>query len=213
MPLRHRPDVDRADWFVRSEAVWETLATLGPPGLEAYARVPTVLGLSDTEVMADVLAVLARHTGTPDQAWFGLWDGWGDLYGGRQLEQSFDFSSDLGRIFSPPRPQDRPAFAPDVLDGPRVDVGHRSYLLFSGPLSAAGDWGARPVAPGWPRRSISVPNLAWPEDRAWFVASDVDADWIGVGGPASAVDAVLAVHRLQARRATYGPHPSGWGPS
>ncbi|MEO7398218.1 MAG: hypothetical protein ABIW84_06615, partial [Ilumatobacteraceae bacterium] len=90
MPLRPLTDVSPADWFVRTK-----VRELGPPGFEVYARVlhPWLESATDTateradgylpdDELAALCDVLARHTGTPGQCFFGLWDGYGDIYGG-----------------------------------------------------------------------------------------------------------------------------------
>jgi hypothetical protein len=53
----------------------------------------------------------------------------------------------------------------------------RSYYLLSGPVRAATDI-VDPAAPDeWQR-----PDLFWPDDRAWFVATDVDFYSLYIGG-------------------------------
>lgn len=208
--LRHRTDISAARWVADSAVLWSTVASLGPPGFEAYVRLPTVIGRSEHEVIADLRPLLAASTSRSDDVTCALWDGWGDLYDGREIERAFDFEARLARPFRSKPPAARPAFAPDVLEGPRLHLGERSYLLFGGPLAEAGEWGARPVAAGWPRRTISAPNLMWPADRAWCVALDPENDWCGVGGDQSLIDAILADPSRAARRATYGPHPAAW---
>jgi len=60
---------------------------------------------------------------------------------------------------------------------PRFDLPDRSYYLLAGPVSAvthvrdpgsAGDW--------------RNPDLFWPDDRRWFVATDVDFWSLYIGG-------------------------------
>jgi hypothetical protein len=42
------------------------------------------------------------------------------------------------------------------------------------------------------------PNIWWPADRAWCVASGIDLPWTYVGGPRGLIDAVLADNRIEA---------------
>lgn len=72
---------------------------------------------------------------------------------------------------------------PDVLD-----LENRVYLVARGPLTLALDIGWDAFAP--PRNS-EPPNLLWPADRAWFVASDTDLDSTYFGGSAALVEALL----------------------
>ncbi len=61
-------------------------------------------------------------------------------------------------------------------------------LLLRGPLNAAGAvdrWG-------------EPPNVWWPEDRAWCVASEIDLMSTYVGGSASCVAALLADEDIEA---------------
>jgi hypothetical protein len=79
---------------------------------------------------------------------------------------------------------------------PTLDLPHRRYHLFAGPIEAA-------------RTSYSVipfahqsANLWWPADRAWCVATEVDFAWTYVGGTRAVVDALLADPRLDAIETT-----------
>lgn len=212
MTLRHEPDVSHAAWFVGADADWRTLATQGPPGFEAYATVRYDTGeaehyRSDDLVMAAVVNLAAQHTRTPDDVFFGLWDGWGEL-------------TDPGRVYSvvranwlrdlwfqPTPPRNTPAFDDDVAAGPRVDLhDDRAYLLFRGPAASVGQWGARPFAPDLDR-TLPPASITWPADRAWFIASDVDPEWLCVGGSHAMIAAVLAHPDLDAEPATYGDQP------
>jgi len=40
--------------------------------------------------------------------------------------------------------------------------------------------------------------LWWPQDRAWFVASEIDLAWTYVGGPAGPISQLLAETRIEA---------------
>jgi hypothetical protein len=81
---------------------------------------------------------------------------------------------------------------PEILDGPKLRLPGRDYFLFTGPLGAALQLGD----PGgiWSKS----PNLYWPEDHSWCVATEIDFDSTLVGGSRDLVDAVLAHQRLEA---------------
>ena len=66
---------------------------------------------------------------------------------------------------------------------PRLVLPNRTYLMFEGPLEAVMDlvFGD----PGQP------PNIWWPGDRAWCVATDIDAHSTYVGGSRECVAALL----------------------
>ena len=79
------------------------------------------------ELLRILCAALARHTSTPESCWLCLWDGHGWLHG----SPSVAIMSNHGSI---PVPS---AFPAEVLEGPRVRLPGRDYLLFAGPLAAA----------------------------------------------------------------------------
>jgi hypothetical protein len=129
----------------------------------------------DAAVLAELLRPL---TSTPEQCWFGLWDGYG-------WENASLMTSEGGSSVLPdPVPG-------SVRNDPRIHLPNRDYLLYSGPVEAAResvhltDWG-------------QTPNLWWPEDRAWFVASEIDLAWTHVGGSAGMVEALVSDSRIEA---------------
>jgi hypothetical protein len=79
-------------------------------------------------------------------------------------------------------------------DGPRVELPGRNYVLFVGPL------GALPCL--MDAQDDHSPNLWWPDDRAWCVATEIDLAWTYVGGSAALISDVLANPRLEAQPAS-----------
>jgi hypothetical protein len=77
-------------------------------------------------------------------------------------------------------------------DVPRVKTPGRSYLLYRGPLDAVTSfhW-------DWLWQS---PNLWWPDDRAWCVATEIDLPETYVGGSGACVDRILVDDQLEAMR-------------
>ena len=76
--------------------------------------------------------------------------------------------------------------------GSRVRAPGRDYLLFRGPLDAImafleGD------GPFWG----DSPNIWWPDDRAWCVATDIDLYDTYVGGSQECIEAVLSSPDLE----------------
>ena len=72
----------------------------------------------------------------------------------------------------------------------------RDYLLFTGPLAAT-------LELGWDGPGgffAQSPNLFWPEDRAWCVATEIDLAATLVAGSEPLVGELLADPRLDARR-------------
>ncbi len=209
MSLRPLADVSVADWFAGDGSPLPL--ERGPAGFESYARVlhsdmgdgERYEGHLVDELLAALVAALARHTSTPGECYFGLWDGYGDIYGGDAVGFLTAFSGPMkwpGRIFTKekPPPPVPPAFAPEVLAGPRLTYAH-DYLLFTGTLAEAGQWGAVGYGHGVPR-NINSPNLMWPADRAWFVTTSIDSSWTGVGGSSELVGELLGDPRLEVVR-------------
>ncbi len=215
MPLRPLADHSAADWIRDAHE-------LGPAGFESYARVlhPWTDGAEGSErvdghLPADELSalcdVLARHTATPDRCFFALWDGYGEIYGGESVAFLTAFTGPApwpSRAFRQPRPKEPPppAFDASVMAGPRLTVGSGDHLLFGGPLSQAGAWGATAYGVGVPRE-LNSPNLFWPDDRAWFVTTAVEGTWTGVGGSESLIADLLADRRLEVVRARHEVTP------
>ncbi|HUQ45942.1 MAG TPA: hypothetical protein VM033_04790 [Gemmatimonadaceae bacterium] len=75
---------------------------------------------------------------------------------------------------------------------PRLELPHRAYHVFAGPIAAAH---TSYSAIAFHHQSA---NLWWPADQAWCVATEIDFAWTYVGGPRAAIDAVLADPRLEA---------------
>ena len=76
-----------------------------------------------------------------------------------------------------------------------LDLENRAYLVRRGPLALALDIGWSPVPD---RRHVRPPNIMWPADRAWFVASDTDLDSTYLGGSAALIEALLEHSGLEA---------------
>jgi hypothetical protein len=200
-------DLSPADWIVSSELPWQRLVTFGPSGFPAYARLrflpdPAFDGQSENDVEADpdqgdnqqllvLFEVLAADTRTPEDCYFCLWDGYGDVYGGAAVSVLVASEDGVSR----PGPTVA-SFPPEVLDGPRVVVPHRAYFMFHGPLDEAGDLGAAERWHGQPRLAMPGPAFAWPADHAWCVASDVDPHWAGIGTDTLVIDQLVADSRL-----------------
>ena len=77
---------------------------------------------------------------------------------------------------------------PDVRQ--RVELPGREYLLYTGAVELA-------LSSITCHRDQSA-NLWWPEDRAWFVATEIDYAWSFVGGSQSLITRVLGDGRLEA---------------
>ena len=123
-----------------------------------------MLGSLDWDDTEALVRVLREHTSTPERCYFCVWDGRG---------WNTAVALTLPGQASPNKLPDPVSVA--VRSGPRVRMPQRDYLLYEGPIEAAladiGGWG-------------QTPQLWWPKDRAWCVASEIDLAWSYVGGSA-----------------------------
>jgi len=128
---------------------------------------------------ADALAqVLRGFTTTPEKCFFGLWHGYG--FGGVPL-------TSRGSPPAAPLPDPIPAA---VRDGPLVHLPYREYLLYTGSveaITATAEFGHGQTA-----------NLAWPRDRSWCVASEIDLTSTYVGGSLALIEQILTDGCLEA---------------
>lgn len=158
------PDPDVDDWWDAYRSLYELVASIG-----------------------------AAHSAT-SAAWFGVWEGYG-------WETSTTMYATSGRVGwfgrrrlnaqrKRLRDEDRRRHETvrcGLAGVPRFELPGRTYYLVGGPIAAAtGLW--EPGSPGrWQR-----PDLMWPDDRAWFVASDVDFWSLYVGGSVPFIDDLVA---------------------
>jgi hypothetical protein len=142
-----------------------------------------------------VLADLVRHyTRTPDLCWFALWEGYGSLVGGVATLRA-DAPCRRRRIRQARRVARRREQAVAAI--PRVKtlrsggegLPARTYLLFRGPLDAVTTFR---FGVEW-----QPPNLWWPDDRAWIVATEVDGYDSYVGGSRACVGEIVGSDRLE----------------
>lgn len=94
----------------------------------------------------------------------------------------------------------------EISEGPRLELPGREYVLFRGGVVALADpewflhvpWRDRRAEEHGFAPSAHSPNLAWPDDRAWVLVSEIDWDSTIVGGSRALVDAICADERLEA---------------
>ncbi len=154
---------------------WKAISTGGGEWL------PPHKWLEETEALA--LAELLRpHSESTADAWFMLWDGYGDL--GPGIDGIPRGVIHLIRTGPPVRAE--------WVEGTWA---LRHYLMMRGPLDSLSDWF------GW---RMEGPNYWWPDDRAWIVATEIDGFSTSVGGSQECADAVLNSPLLEALPSALG---------
>ncbi|MFJ9173508.1 hypothetical protein [Streptomyces sp. NPDC102360] len=180
------------------------VGSLLPAGYERYVRVLHPAeddadagdgpgeGTLPGPLAAPLASILEGRTATPDDCFFGIWEGCGYFDDGTVTAV---LTSGTGTSSWQVRP------AVDIADAPRLELPHRGYAVFRGPvdsvtalaMAVAGEAGeSADVA------NALVPDLWWPADRSWFVHGDTDltATWIACS--ATAAEQVLAHPALEA---------------
>lgn len=155
--------------------------------------------LSHDDVTA-LIDIAGKATATPDRCWFCLWDGYGWLYESEDLLSPAAIIKGVVRWARREQEQLRsPLMPPDTLGYPRVHAPlGRTYLLYQGPISTAAAF----FIESWLWQQ--TPNLWWPADRKWCVATEIDLYSTYIGGSQQLIAAVLNDQRLEALPARAG---------
>jgi hypothetical protein len=182
-----------------------------PLGYPAYAVVSIPADDLQAEVgclsvIETLLDVLGPFTGE-QPVHCGMWEGWGWWYDTGADPRT---AGGMGVGVCWPEGDDRPA-QPEIdralanareelaarrverPDAEPLDLPHRRYHLWTGPLRSATAFCHQPHDP---------PSLIWPQDRLWFVGVPIYTNEIAVAGTTVVVDAVVADPRLTARLGT-----------
>ena len=134
-------------------------------------------GSMDEEEATELASLLAHFTSTPEECYFGVWEGYGQYSGGAAMLTS----DGRGRRLDTPH---------EIRRAQRVKGVGRNYLLYRGRLEDIVAFHANFLS--------EPPNIWWPADRAWFVATDIDLDATYIGASRECIDALLAHAVLEA---------------
>jgi hypothetical protein len=176
-------------------------------------------GFLEPGVLAELIGAVSDTTDTATGLTVGIWEGWGELQGNgvvytesgeADAEAQASYVADVRNRVAPEvrevmntiqkeharsfRRRRRPS-APPLLELP-----HRRYLLFASSVSELSDpsW---PLSAGigWSEETTGVtPQLVWPRDSAWCIATEIDFVLTLVGGPRTAIERILASAHLEA---------------
>ena len=188
---------------------WNRLA--GAPDreveIDGWTVRPPEAGWCDPRLMAAMVPALAGATATPDDAVLAIWVGFGELHpgSGSIAVMSWEGAGDLAEeapAFTPARVSDQVSAA--LVDPHLLRLPGREYLRVACALSELEDpdWGYA-LGLGWQRpHRHPAPQLVWPRDRAWVVATEIDWDSTIVAGSRALIDALLADPSLEAYEVT-----------
>jgi hypothetical protein len=175
---------------------WRAISTApqagAQPGARSWPGRDPEVGTLPSAALADVLDILAGFTADPGDCYHAVWDGWGWLHASGTT--IFAYHESDPRPVHPPPPVP-PALPAEVLAGPRLSHPGRDYLLFHGPLRAAVGIGYQVTTRWWQPRS---PNLLWPADGSWLLATEIDFDSTLVGGSTELIAELQQTDALEA---------------
>ncbi len=188
-----------AEWLDQScRGEWWTVGALVPNQYETLLRVraPEPIPGDWWSLYRDLFETIATigeaHTSTPDRGWFAIWEGHGFDTVSTQIawpeapvDEMEQTQRDLERRRLAVEDQRRNAEIREALGlVSRFERPGRRYYALTAPVNAV----TRLRYPGdveWRN-----PDLFWPDDRRWFVATDVDFWSLYIGGTASFAAAV-----------------------
>ena len=175
---------------LRPEIGFTEVSGLDPADSQAWQDAVPLQGSLPPDQLRALAQLLESHTSSPDDCWFCLWEGF-SVWGGR-VEYGWSPEDSLAqRDAARRRAVARAERESRVLDRiPRVHGRHRAYFLFRGSLSRLPSFEFGP--------SYQSPNLWWPDDRAWCVASEIDSYSTYVGGSRECIARVLGSPDLEA---------------
>ena len=151
----HTPDRSVEDWWPAYRSLFHIIASVGE-----------------------------RHTSSADRAWFAVWEGHGFDTSTRQVAWRGPLDDATREWLDRERAKLRDenerqntSIRAALREVPRVRMPLRVYYLLTGPAVAASELRDPSSPESWQR-----PDLFWPDDRRWFVATDVDFWSVYIGG-------------------------------
>jgi len=183
-PVRWSEVAARTGRQVHATAQWDALVRWRGPSAQdgQWSGSEPLVGNLEVDSLVALCDVLGRHTMTPDDCYFCLWEGFGQLHGSPAVAR---FGSD------DPVP---PAVTADEWRAPRVALPGREYLLLGGRLTSMEDLARFDGDLPW----TQSPHLFWLADRAWCVATEIDFDSTLVGGSTELIAELLRTPDLEA---------------
>lgn len=180
-----------------------TVATIVPTGFGGYAKVPNeetpdgASSLSERK-LRELERILRPATGD-QECYFAFWDGYGWLSGPPVSASLPGPGGDQGAV----HPWLPGGLGSPVPNSASATIHGQTYLLYEGDL--AGCAALLPVG--------QTPNLWWPRDRSWCVATDFDLDVSYVAADLSLIAEVIGSAVLDAVPTSQDDHLPNLPPS
>lgn len=155
---------------------------------ERFASPHRPSGELDQDEATALVAVLRACTSPPERYWMAIWEGYAELSpGGSAMNVMWEpgLRGRLRRLMSGTR-RSIPIEPPDGLTAaPKVTLPARAYYLYRAPID---------VLPRFEFHAghLLPPNMWWPDDKSWFVATEIDFDSTLVGCSRDCASALLA---------------------
>ncbi len=185
------------------EMQWHSIVGLPEPENNRDSKWPwqePSTGTMDLDDLDALCEILAAHAANPEHVFYGLCtiELWEESFSKKELERNRLLRLPFGRHYI-------------VLEGPlsAVDQMANDGAANPGPSRATVRFVAQaPSKAGEPHEirsrsdelceSRDAPNLIWPADHTWLVASEVDFDSTLVGGSAELIQAIVDSPKLEA---------------
>jgi hypothetical protein len=170
-----------------------------------------MLGRLPLESLAALAPLLAAHTTTPADTTAGIWYGWADLRPGSAANLVSASGSDAAAVrdaedalHAEREASVDPEVAAAADRGPRLVLPGREYVLLRADVREFADPGwVQTAGIGWHSGFTGpTPNILWPLDRSWFLATEIDFDSTIVGGARDLVGDILSNPQLEAAEVT-----------
>lgn len=160
------------------------------------------IGSMDLDDLDALCAVLAAHTADPQNVFFGLCtiELWEESFTKKELRRNLLLRLPWGRHYIVLA---GPLSAVDQLDNDgKANPGPSrvSFTLVSHSDPQGEEAPEREPNSLEPPEGRDAPNLIWPADHSWLVASEVDFDSTLVGGSAELIQAIVDSPKLEAWR-------------
>lgn len=179
-----------------------------------HERIDAEEGSLDTSIVDQLIPLLAAATSTSTRCHYGLWRGFGEFAPRSGLMVYTSAKSPWGRL----RQRRAQAVLQRRADATRQVARHfiercavrewwggRDFALFDGTIDDVRSVGSASLFAALDgRQEIDrrSPQWWWPEDRAWFVATEIDDPWTYLAGTDDLIAAVEALD-LESVRVSY----------